>query len=294
MIYQCKNIFDRICTKYYSLFANFIIKLNQRIGLLTLFALFVACSVPANVNIPAEMELIRSADGIDSLFVDKDPVTVKSFRDFVESTAYMTQADSFGNAGVFDLRSYEWILKEGANWQYPIGDVDSSAPDNHPVTQVSWNDACAYCQWKNKRLPTEKEWVFAFTNGHRIGSAIYPWGNDDIEDEQGFNANVWQGLFPYVYEDGDGFQFTSPVGHFGLSEGGLNDMAGNVWEWTFDWKIPPGINVGEFIPGGESEKIIRGGSFLCEPNWCHGYSVSGESSATPETSLFHIGFRCVK
>ena len=74
----------------------------------------------------------------------------------------------------------------------------------------------------------------------------------------------------------------------------MTDMGGNVWEWTLDWYRPYAERNESYEPNQQSEKAQRGGSFLCEPGWCHGYRVSGRSHSTPETSLFHVGFRCAK
>jgi sulfatase modifying factor 1 len=227
-------------------------------------------------------------------FLDKSPVTVAQFRAFVNATNYKTEAEEFGNAGVIhESTGKNWILKDGANWQYPMGADFPAAKDNHPVTQVSWRDAMAYAQWAGKRLPHEIEWEHAARNA--INSrTIYPWG-DSLSTSLGFKANVWNGIFPEFNKVEDGFTETSPIGQFGETPIGLTDMSGNVWEWCLNYKFDYRALLIDDFPGGmDKEKAQRGGSFLCEPTWCHGYRVSGRSSSTPETSLFHIGFRCLK
>jgi formylglycine-generating enzyme len=231
---------------------------------------------------------------VKPFFMDKSPVTVGEFRKFIEDTKYQTEADKFGNAGVIhETTEKNWILKDGANWEYPMGEDFPKAADNHPVTQVSWNDATAYANWAGKRLPHEIEWEHAARNGNNSRD-IYNWGNE-IAINGKYLANVWQGTFPNFNNNVDGYTETSPVGFFGESPIGLTDLSGNVWEWCsnyhFDYRSLVMDDVSSSFKG---EKAERGGSFLCEPSWCHGYRVSGRSSSSPETSLFHFGFRCVK
>lgn len=264
-------------------------------------------------NIPSEMVLIPAGkvqvgadDGfahelpkfwanVESFLMDKSPVTVAQFRDFIKATGYKTEADKFGNAGVINEETEkQWILVDGANWEYPLGKSQPKAQDNHPVTQVSWNDANAYAKWAGKRLPCEIEWEHAARNAKNTRTK-YPWG-EEIQSNGKWNANVWQGKFPVKNFVEDTFPYTSPVGKFGKTILGLTDMSGNVWEWTSNKKFDyASLFSKEASTGSISEEYAeRGGSFLCEPTWCHGYRVSGRSSSTSETSLFHLGFRCVK
>lgn len=232
---------------------------------------------------------------ISAYYMDKTPVTVGQFRKFVKATQYATEADKFGNSIVHNMRGGQqaWHFVAGANWEYPRGPKAGAAPDDHPVTQVSFNDALAYCKWAGKRLPTEAEWEHAARNGEN-SRKIYSWG-DEIKSAGVYKANYWQGSFPFVNEQKDGYLYTSPVGSFGTTPLGLTDMAGNVWEWCNDWykMYGPGGEYIESTPG-QRERVMRGGSFMCEPDFCHGYRVSGRSGTTPESALFHLGFRCVK
>lgn len=223
--------------------------------------------------------------------MDTHPVTVAQFRAFVEATGYETQAEAFGDAAVLNMETYAWMLIPGATWQYPLGPEGYKAEDDHPVTQVSYADAEAYAAWAGKRLPTEIEWEHA-ARGAEAAPHQYAWGNVLYADGKA-KANTWEGTFPVHNTGADGYLFTSPVGAFGKTPLGLTDMGGNVWEWTDSWYLPYSDRKAAFTPTPQSERVQRGGSFLCNPGYCHGYRVSARSHSTPESSLFHVGFRTV-
>jgi sulfatase modifying factor 1 len=255
------------------------------------------------VYVPGGFTQIGTTDGmpherpmfwaeIKPFFMDISPVTVAQFREFVEKTHYKTYAENFGDGGFFDYKTQKWILKKGANWQYPLGKDQPKAIDNHPVTQVSWYDAIAYAKWAGKRLPSEIEWEHAARNATNNRN-LYPFGNEIVVNGKAL-ANTWNGVFPQFNKNTDGFLYTSPVGYFGKTKLGLTDMTGNVWQWCDNWKINYDEITNGMMPKDTIEKVEKGGSFLCEPGWCHGYRVSGRSFTTPETSLMHVGFRCVK
>ena len=228
---------------------------------------------------------------VDPFYIDAQPVTVEEFAKFVEETGYTTQAEKFGDSGVFDVVSGRWKLLPGADWQTPFGEGGPVAKPDHPVTQVSWNDVQAYCQWAGKRLPTEKEWEYAARNGENSGNR-YSWGNT-LEANGEFKANVWQGQFPDSANVQDGHLYTSAVGVYGETKSGMTDMGGNVWEWTstaYDLyeANPRTINVAP------NNMVLKGGSFLCDSTVCHGYRVSARSFNSKESATVHMGFRTAK
>ncbi len=225
---------------------------------------------------------------LPDFYMDEHLVTVKQFAQFVNSTGYKTDAEKFGDAAIFNFTINKWELIDSADWQFPLGRFFNHAPDDHPVTQVSWQDAKEYCKWANKRLPTEAEWEYAARQGNNTANK-YSWGNALTVNEK-FKANVWQGSFPKNNTVADGFYFTSPVGYFGKTKNGLSDMGGNVWQWCNDsFSIYSADSIAD-----EFTKVLRGGSFLCDSTICHGYRVSARMYSTQETATFHVGFRCAK
>ncbi len=230
---------------------------------------------------------------VQPFLLDKNLVTVKDFRKFVQETGYKTDADKFGNSLVFNFKTGQWEFIDGANWEYPFGRGKAPAKDDHPVTQVSYHDALAYAKWAGKRLPTEIEWEYAARNGKNTGQN-FPWGNDLVVNGK-YMANVWQGPLQPNPEVKDGFLYTSPVGYYGETPAGLNDMSGNVWQWTDSYFMPyPGSQHEGRAGPDENSRVLRGGSFMYDEYGDRSNSVWFRSMNTVETSLFNMGFRCAK
>lgn len=225
---------------------------------------------------------------LNPFFLDKHPVTVQQFRTFVEDSRYVTDAEKFGDAAVFNFVSGRWDLVSGACWSHPLGkDKPAAAPD-HPVTQVSWRDANAYCKWAGKRLPTEAEWEYAARSAGKPGD-LFPWGNT-LKIKGKHMANTWQGELTAPKTE-DGYLLTSPVGAFGQHANGLSDLAGNVWEWCADVYAPYPGSIAE-IEVDPKTKVIRGGSFMFDEMGENSNSVTFRAFNTEETGLFNMGFRC--
>lgn len=228
---------------------------------------------------------------IAPFYLDKNLVTVAEFRNFVRSTGYITEADTFGDSGVFSFETNNWTLLKGANWEYPLGPNKPKAEDNHPVTQVSWNDAKSYATWLGKRLPTEFEWEYAAKNGENTAN-VYAWGAHLIMNGS-YKANVWQGTTVTEKNILDGFLLTSPVGFFGASKVGLYDMGGNVWQWCENYYKPYPENI-EAAPQNATIKSTRGGSFMFDQALEKSYTTTFRGQNSVDTSLFNTGFRCAK
>ncbi|HEY3129391.1 MAG TPA: formylglycine-generating enzyme family protein [Acidobacteriota bacterium] len=234
---------------------------------------------------------------VHSFWIDRYEVTNKEFQQFVEATHYISEAEKYGWSGVFLPEKKKWSPVQGAQWRHPEG--PGSSLDNrwnYPVVHVSWNDAQAYAQWAGKRLPTEAEWEWAARGG--LEKAEFAWGNE-FTPKGRFMANTWQGFFPEKDEGSDGYLSTAPVGSFPPNGYGLYDVAGNVWEWTADWFSEDYFekSSGALDPRGPasgSEKVIRGGSWLCSANYCTGYRVAARQKSPVDSGLNNLGFRCVR
>lgn len=231
---------------------------------------------------------------VESFLMDETEVTVAEFARFVEATNYQTDAEKFGWSGVFSFETGEWERIDGANWRFPEGGKTAAKPDE-PVVQVSWADATEYAKWAKKRLPTEAEYEYAARGG--LQGKKYSWG-DELKPNGKPQANWWQGTFPDVNTNEDGFRSRAPVKSFAPNGYKLYDVTGNVWEWNADWytddyyEDSPRNNPKGAATG--IERSIRGGSFLCAENFCTNYRVAGRSHATPDSGLNNLGFRCVR
>jgi formylglycine-generating enzyme required for sulfatase activity len=216
--------------------------------------------------------------------------------------------------GPVDLRDYRnwWRWTAGAYWRHPEGKGSSVAARlDHPVVQVAFADAEAYAEWAGKALPSEAEWEFAARGG--LDGALYVWG-DELNPGGRQMANTWQGEFPWQNLRTDGLERTSPVGAFPANGHGLYDMAGNVWEWTTDWfgaRHPAGSVSpccmadnprsapieASYDPAQPAiripRKVVKGGSFLCAPNYCRRYRPAARHAQMIDSGMSHIGFRCV-
>ena len=219
--------------------------------------------------------------------------------------------------GPVDLKDYRnwWAWTPGACWRHPEGPgSDIAGRDDHPVVQVAFEDAAAYAAWADKDLPTEAEWEFAARGG--LDGAEFAWG-DELIPEGTHLANTWQGPFPWRNFETDGFTGTCPVRSFPANGYGLYEVCGNVWEWTTDWFVanhapadpdkPSCCAVTD--PRGPAReasldplqpqvriprRVVKGGSFLCAPNYCRRYRPAARHAQMVESGMSHIGFRCIR
>lgn len=236
-------------------------------------------------------------------------VTNREFAEFVAATGYVTLAERgienpatgehIPGSAVFaphvssePVNPFEswWRFMEGANWQHPEGPgSDLTGRENHPVIHIAFEDAQAYADWKGQALPTEAQFEYAAQSSR-------------MRDPDGtYEANTWQGLFPFQHDSRDGYVGTSPVGCYAANDYGLYDLIGNVWEWTQSPyyynhafpdkdKFPEGYDPNQ---PGEAVAVIKGGSYLCAPNYCMRYRPEARQAQDKGLGTSHIGFRTV-
>jgi formylglycine-generating enzyme len=277
---------------------------------------------------------------INEFYMDTHEVTNNEFALFVKKTGYITVAERPVNweeikkqlppgtqkpdnsallpgSLVFNpnqnVQNFNDISQwtTGADWKHPNGPKTSIAGlGNHPVVQVSYEDAQAYAKWAGKRLPTEAEWEYASRGGKT--NQKYAWG-DQLTPKGKYLANYFQGKFPNNNTKADGFAGTAPVKNYPANGYGLYDMIGNVWEWTTDWYIRDIHTKNKMIaksglcnnPTGPKtsydpdepnvpKRVTKGGSFLCSEQYCSNYKPDARMATAFDSGQSHLGFRCVK
>ena len=222
-------------------------------------------------------------------WIDKTPVTVEQFRDFVKATKYVTEAENSG--GGWTYIGGNWQQNKKAIWRDPFAHGSKLEEIlQHPVTQVSWNDAQAFCKWAGKILPSEQQWEKA---SRGLDGRRYPWGNawdrancnsasfwaeKDLWDYEKDWKPWWEKEFPQKFS---GQMMTTPVGQFKTaSPYGCVDSAGNVWEWGED-----------FYDEQKSKQVLRGGAWNNLP---HSVACAIRNGSEPDDRSSFVGFRCAR
>jgi formylglycine-generating enzyme required for sulfatase activity len=262
------------------------------------------------------------SETVASFWIDRYDVTNAEFARFVAATHYVTEAEKQPNPADYPnipadklvsggavfispkggVRTMEdpmqwWSFVPGADWRHPDGPESTiMGHDNDPVVQVSYNDALAYAKWVGRELPTEAQYEYAARGG--LDGKTYAWGDDFAPDGK-YRANTWQGTFPTSNTGADGFSGRAPVGCFPANGNDLYDMIGNVWKWTSSLYATssakdemPDMPMSK-TPASRVLRTIKGGSFLCAPNYCRRYRPAARQSQETGFSAAHLGFRTV-
>jgi formylglycine-generating enzyme required for sulfatase activity len=256
---------------------------------------------PNLVSIPGGTFWMGSHDGgkdeapvtqvtLSPYLMDRTEVTVAAFRECVNAGKCAPSA-TVDWSGLKDDDKAKW--SRACNWGQP-------GRDNHPINCVDWTQAKAYCEWKGGRLPTEAEWEYA---ARGKDAREYPWGNEspdatktnacDADCVAWAKKNGW--TWTAMHKVSDGFPTTAPVGSFpgGASPFGLQDMAGNVWEWVEDAYAPyPGGSITNPKQETGPARVDRGGGW--DNNvavWLRGAT---RSRIDPAVRSYTVGFRCAR
>jgi len=230
---------------------------------------------------------------LDAFWIDQTEVTNAMFARFIEETAYQTDAEQAGYGFVYLPSSDDWEETNGANWTDPVGPENNIIGlEHYPVVQVSWNDANAYCEWADRRLPTEAEWEKA---ARGADARQYPWGNDFNGQYLNYCDSNCIMVNSQDNSTSDGYLDLAPVGTYPTGSSPYNalDMSGNVWEWVEDWfdetYYQTTSNNNPLGPKSGTYRTLRGGS------WSNGNIFVRSAIRTgslPNEAIDNLGFRC--
>ena len=209
---------------------------------------------------------------LDAYAIDRFPVTNGAFAEFLNAIGPLNRAgERLFDADDPDAR----IHRIGSKWTADRGF------ERHPVVEVSWVGARDYCAWKGKRLPTEAEWEKAARGDD---ARVYPWGNDPPDDTRARYAAGWNA--------------TVPVGSRprGASPQGVDDMAGNVWQWVSSAYLPYPYRAddGREDPAAGPVRGTRGGGHDSAPAEITTTQRGRSLSRNPRSGHHNIGLRCAK
>ncbi len=244
-----------------------------------------------------------------AFYMAQHEVTVEQFARFVQASGYVPESVADGTGGYGYNPQYDPATSprhdafEGRLPRYSWQNPGFAQSGEHPVVNVSWNDAVALARWLSQteqrryRLPTEAEWEYACRAGTRTQ---YHSGDDpatlaavaNVFDAD--SAARWPQWQAFALPTHDGYAFTAPVGRFAPNAFGLQDMHGNVWEWTADWhddtyyaRSPVDDPQG---PADGSVKVRRGGSWHTWPLYARCAYRNWNSQSTRYTL---VGIRLV-
>lgn len=241
-------------------------------------------AVPAGVVLLGEDGASRPGRrvAVAAFRIDRHEVTNRQFASFVAATGYRTRAERDGASALFvspaapvslDDPAQWWRYVRGADWRHPAGPAsDLTGRAELPVVHVDRDDAAAYARWVGGFLPGVEQWERAARADQRDPREPTEWAFAGGKPR----ANVWEGAFPMKDTADDGYAGAAPVGCFEANGLGLYDMVGNVWEW---------------VAGNGDVGLVKGGSYLCAPNYCANFRPAAFQAQERDLPTSHIGFR---
>jgi formylglycine-generating enzyme required for sulfatase activity len=220
--------------------------------------------------------------------MSKYEVTVAQFKSFVDATGYQTLAETgkygFKGSSIWIGGKYE--KKEGVNWRHDMhGNLVPDSNYNHPVTNVTWDDAIAFSKWMGCKLPTEAQWEYAARGGM---FTPFNTGTCLSTDQANYNGNIpGANCKKGIYRNK-----TLKVGSFPANTFGLHDMHGNVSEWVFDVysDYPTTPQTNPTGPSEGSDRVTRGGGWQDNSANCRS---AARKKIFHGRVISHIGFRLV-
>lgn len=238
---------------------------------------------PGMVELPGGSFALGEApdkqEALPAFFIDSTEVTVEAYRKCVAANSCTKAASTIEWAGASATTQQEWSK---------LCNSGQANRENHPVNCVSWEQATTYCKFAEKRLPTEAEWEFAARGSE---ARAFPWGTSPLTPQ---HANLCDkkcadfanklGIRWTPFEGDDGFEGTAPVGSFptGNSSAGLQDLHGNVAEWTSTELCKSGDHCEEYV--------VRGGG--CHTERTENVSITTRATKKQDFKSMNIGFRC--
>ena len=249
-------------------------------------------------------ELLFEKIYLDAYWIDQTEVSVEQFQKFVNDTDYITDAEKDHSGHTMNVIENTWSINSKADWLHPHG-TSEEAESDHPVTQVSWNDAVAYCDWAGRTLPTEAQWekaargkngysfpfeydrqyVYCLNSNFSDQSLGAKWSKDGCDDGYKYTAPIYEDFYCRSYLGECASVLDNPYD--------LYNMLGNVTEWVLDdWNGKYYRSISSNNPvyiNNSDQKCMRGGSWGSMPEKTR---PTNRDYDQIDAAYDTLGFRC--